>query len=231
MHNSLIYIFVVVLMCRNLHRCKRTTGKPPKRKAKPEPQCRKRAKSTWSLHQRRNKRKSSEKDDTSEHLSTVDLTVTSEDELPSDNHLHHEGLQRLLKVSKKQSDSDVSVFKVHGSSLDATCRVLKFDTPPSAVLAETQKPKKDLGDTRTGAKLHTAFTAENRDCPTIYINDDLCEDVDVFRTPTDLGSDLKINRKSRPSRQSGAGKHSFRSMLAALGQSQNKIIKESHSHQ
>lgn len=230
-NNVIIYSYTFLLLFltyRNLHRCKMSEN-PSKSKA--EPQRKKRAKSTWPLHQRRNKRKSSEKDDTSEHLSPV-LIITSEDESPAMDHLHHEVFQRLVKVPKKQSVSDVSVSRdtqENDESLDGTCRVLKFDTPHSAVLAEAQKPKHDLGATSTRAKLHVDFTAENGDRPAVWLDDDPCED--AFRTPTDLGSDLKISRKSRPPSQTGARKHSFRSMLAALGQRHNKIIKEAHSHQ
>ncbi|XP_026781245.3 uncharacterized protein si:ch211-227n13.3 [Pangasianodon hypophthalmus] len=228
-----------VFLQRNLRRCKKMFGKPSKSKAKPLHQRRNRAKPTWPLRSakyQRKKRKSSEKDDTSEHLSPVDLDIPTKHDLPANDstHTHHEGLQRLEKVPKNQSVSDVSGLmdiQANCSGVEGTRRVLKFDASPSAVLAETQKPKHRLVHKNAGEKLHEGqadFTVKNKDCPK-RLDDVLCEDLEVFRTPTDLFSaDLKISRKSRPSRPFGARKDSFRTMLAALGQGHNQIIKESH---
>ncbi|MCJ8737948.1 hypothetical protein PDJAM_G00029900 [Pangasius djambal] len=227
-----------VFLQRNLRRCKKMFGKPSKSKTKPLHQRRNRAKPTWPLrsgkYQRRKKRKSSEKDGTSEHLSPVDLSITTKDDLPADDNTLHEGLQRLEKVPKKQSVSDVSGFmdiQANCSGLEGTRRVLKFDASPSAVLAESQKPKHHLVRKHAGEKSHegqAGFTVKNEDCLK-RLDEVLCEDLEVFRTPTDLFSaDLKISRKSRPSRPFGARKDSFRTMLTALAQGHNQIIKESH---
>lgn len=213
---------------RNLRRCKKMVGKPIKSKANPVHQQRNQAKLLHSgKHQRQKKRKSLEKDDTSGHLSPVDLTL--EDELPA-----NEGLQRLKKVPKKQSVSDVSGFmdmQADGSGLEGTRRVLKFNIPPAAALAETHTPKHHPVHRCARTKLHEGqadFTAENRDCPR-KLDDVLCVDSDVFRSPMDhFSADLKITRKSRSSRPFDTRKDSFRTMLAALGQGHNQIIKESH---
>lgn len=208
-------------------------GKPSKSKAKSRKQQRNRAKSTMPLC-RSKRRKSSEKDDTPEHLSPVDLSTTSEDELPGNDRTRHEGVQQLEKIQRKRCFSDTSGFvdtRADCSGLEGTRRVLKFDTFPKAVLAETQKPKHCLVNKSAGGKLHEGpadFAVKNGDCPRRQ-DDVLCEDLDMFRTPTDLVSaDLKITRKSKPLRPR---KHSFRTMLAALGHGHKQIIKESHSHQ
>lgn len=216
--------------------CKKVFGKPSKSKAKALHQRRNRAK---RLHggKRQKRRKSSETNSTSEHLSPVDLTITSEDELPANDNLHREGSQRSVKVPKKRSVSDVSGFmdkQANSSGLEGTCRVLNFDTPPDDVQAETQKPKHCLVDKRGGAKLHDDQADfkdfKSRDCPRrLDDDDDQYEDSDVFRTPTDHFSvDLNTTRKSRPLHTYGTRKNSFRAMLAAFGQRQNKIIRESH---
>lgn len=226
-----------VFLQRNLRRCKTMFGKPSKSKAKSRNQQRNRAKSTICLrsgnYQRSKRKKSSEKDDTPEHLSPVDLSTTSEDELPGNDRTRREGVPRLETIQSKQCVSDTSGFMdTHAdcSGLEGTRRVLKFDTFPKAVLAETQKPKHYLVNKSAGGKLHEGpadFEVKNGHCP--RRQDELpCEDLDVFRTPTDLFSaDLKITRKSKPLRPR---KHSFRSMLAALGHGHKQIIKESHSH-
>lgn len=230
---GLLIVVVVVFTCRNLLHCKKMLGKPSKSKAKPVHRQKSREKSTRPLnsgqHQRRKKRKSSGKGDASESLSALDLTIDSEDELPAS-----EGMQRPEKVPKVQTVTDVSVFRdtqASGSGLDGTRRVLKFDAPPDAAQAETQKPNHCLLEKSAEAKLpegQADFTMKNRPRPG-RPGDDLREDSDVFRTPTDpFSADSMITRKSRPERQSGTRKDNFRTMLAALGQSHNKIIKESH---
>lgn len=224
-----------VFTYRNLRRCKKMFGKPSKSKAKPLHLWRNRAKPTQPLrsgkYQRQKKRKSSEKDDASEHLSPVDLTISTEDKLSANENTHHEQLE---KVPKKQSVSDVSGFmdlQATCSGLEGTRRVLRFDTSPNAVLAETHTPKRRLVHMNAAGKSHEGradFTMKNGGCPR-RLGDVLCEDLDTFRTPTDLFStDLKPIKKTRPSHSFGARKDSFRTMLAALGQGHNQIIKESH---
>ncbi|XP_060797721.1 uncharacterized protein si:ch211-227n13.3 isoform X2 [Neoarius graeffei] len=218
-----------VFLQRNLRRCKKISGKPSKSKAKSVHLRRNQANPTRPLrsgkYQRQKKRKSSEKADASEHLSPVDLTNSTEDELSANENAHHE------KVPKKQSVSDASGFmdiQVNGSGQEGTQRVLRFDTSsPSAVLAETHTPKHRLVHVNAGGKSREGradFIMKNRDCPRR-----LDEDSDAFRTPTELlGAELKPVRKVRPSRPFGARKDSFRTMLAALGHGRNQIIKEFH---
>ncbi|KAG7327722.1 hypothetical protein KOW79_009328 [Hemibagrus wyckioides] len=229
-----------VFLQRNLRHCKKLLRRASQSKAKPLHQRRNRAKPTSTLNSgnypRRKKRKSTE-DDTSEHLSisTSDLTVTSEDELPEKNTAHHEGLQKSEKVTKKQCVGDVSGLmdvQADCSGLEGTRRVLKFDSSLNDVLAvETLKTKHRLVLKNAEGKLHVGqadLTLKNGDCQK-RLDDDLGEVSDAFRTPTDhCSDDLKITRKSRPSRPFGAQKYSFRTMLAALGHGHNQIIKESH---
>lgn len=209
-----------------------------KRKANPVHQRRNRARFQQPLqsekYQRRKKRKSSEKDDLSEQLLPLDLTVTLKDKPPADDNTHREDLQRWEKVPKTQSVSDVSGFldtQANGSGLEGTRRVLKFDSSPGAVLTDTRKPTHHLVHRSTGAKLYkdqADFDEKNGDCPS-NPDDDLCEVSDVFSTPIDPYSvNLEITSKSGPSRLFNTRKTSFRTMLAALGQRQNQIIKESH---
>ncbi|KAM9461168.1 uncharacterized protein Hap1MRO34_017485 [Clarias gariepinus] len=219
-----------VFLQRNLRLCKKVLGKPSKRKAKSLNKRRNQAnRSGKNLRQK--KRKSSEKDDTTEQVSPLDLSITSSDKPPANDVTHHEGVQRSEKVSKKQSVTDVSGImdvQANSSSLEGTRRVLKFDSSPIAVVAETQKPQQHM--VHKNAEEKVDFTAKNRDCLIIIEDDGLCEDSDVFRTPTDtFSTGLEVTKKSRPSVPRGGRKGSFRTMLAAsLGQSHNKIIKESH---
>ncbi|KAI5626600.1 sodium-driven chloride bicarbonate exchanger isoform X5 [Silurus asotus] len=206
-----------VFLQRNLRRCKKVFRKPSKSKSRLPHGRRSSGKPPLPSHSRisaaqgRKKRKSSETDDASEQHFPLDLSNTSKEKSHVFDNVHHEALQRLEKVSKKQCVGDVSSFvetQDQGGGLVGTRRVLKFD------------PHTEQGN-RSESALED-FTVKDEDHSSRL-------DDDVFRTPPELlGTDLKATTKSRLPCPFRGRKHSFRAMLASLTCGQNQIIKETH---
>ncbi|KAL7854980.1 hypothetical protein SRHO_G00171700 [Serrasalmus rhombeus] len=216
-----------VFLQRNLHRCRKMSSMledQSERKVKSRPR-RLKAANAWpplnAKYRRQKKRKSSEKDSTSQHLSSLDFTIvtnTMEDKRPAKDDAQHTGSQRQKKVLKKQNFSDMrNVLDEQTGcySLEGTRRVLKFD---DSICTFQRKNSDFTGKDCTGAEKV------------------LCEDMEDFRTPPDICIvESKIVRKSHLSLFSSghsphrAQKGSFRSMLATFEKSHNRIIKEFHN--
>ncbi|XP_036442502.1 uncharacterized protein si:ch211-227n13.3 isoform X2 [Colossoma macropomum] len=235
-----------VFLQRNLRRCREMSSMLDQSESKVKSRRRRlKATNAWpplcAKYQRQKKRKSSEKDSTSQHLSALDFTIVTnsmENKRPAKHDAHHTGSQQQNKVLKKQifSDkSDVLDEQTGCDSLEGTRRVLKFDDSICKLAMDPRKPRQGLAHKHAERKLHEGqadFTG--KDCT--GAEKVLREDLEEFRTPPDICSvESKIVRKSRPSFFSSghpphtAHKDSFRSMLAAFEKSHNRIIKESHN--
>ncbi|XP_072516592.1 uncharacterized protein [Salminus brasiliensis] len=231
-----------VFLQRNLRCCRRMSsmlGGSSDSKAKTHLRRRHRTKNLWPPlgAKKRNKKKSLEKDGTSRHLLTLDLTVSdnSSEDKPANEDTHRTLLPKQGEVLSGKSGC---LDKQGGcDDLEGTRRVLKFDDPLNALPVETQRPMQGLVRKGAGRKLHKGQADFRvKDWDRSRAGNMLCEDLNEFRTPPDLSIvESKIAGKSHPSlfssghSSNGVQRGSFRSMLAAFEKSHNRIIKESHN--
>ncbi|KAG9266480.1 hypothetical protein AMEX_G19112 [Astyanax mexicanus] len=224
-----------VFLQRNLRRCRRMTSDS---KAKPRQRRRPRKKILWPPlgSRRRVKRKTFERDDSLDQLFPLDLTASNnarQDQPASrDDRSEPQEQERVLKHVVRD-------FTGVPDLPEGTRRELRFEDLLSALPIESQKPQQGILQRNRGRrKTNTSQT----DLPANELDYSraknlLCGDSDEFRTPTDLSTlESKVVRKSHSSSFFSSGnsfsaeqRGSFRSMLAAVEKSHNRIIKESHS--
>ncbi|XP_056104479.1 uncharacterized protein si:ch211-227n13.3 [Rhinichthys klamathensis goyatoka] len=183
------------------------------------------------------KRKSSMNDTLSQQLYPLDLSVsvTQDDKLIVDDQI-----SRLNADHKQNSDAPSKQRRtfVQGKlnkqdasdGIDVTRRVLKFDDTPETVAVETAEQRKsprrrqqERGESR---EAQNVFQHEQRE--------ELFEDSEGFRTPTDLFNVKPKIKRGNQKKVSASGdtkpavrKPNFKSMLATMVKNQNQIIKES----
>lgn len=213
----------MIFFSRNLHHCMDMSVRAglSKSKVKPWHRRRHRTKQQWPpLGARRRRRKKSQEKDSRQDFSFIDLT---QDESPAECNTRHEN---------NQPTSDTSGFldkRENCRGLEGTRRVLKFESSFSSVPVKSQKSLTRKTVEEKTCTRHEDLT-KNRKSSSRF--DQAVTDAGTygFRTPTDLSDDQdRIVRKSRPSITRGTQRSSFRSMLTALKQTRNQIIKESHS--
>ncbi|XP_077059902.1 uncharacterized protein LOC143711794 isoform X2 [Siphateles boraxobius] len=181
------------------------------------------------------KRKSSI-NDTLSQLYPVDLSVsgTQDDKLIVDDQI-----SRLNADHKQNSDASSKQRRtfVQGKlnkqkasdGLDGTRRVLKFDDTPETVAVETAEQRKSPRQQQERGEIREAqngFQHEQQE--------ELFEDSEGFRTPTDLFAVKPKIKRGNQKKVSASGdtkpavrKPNFKSMLATMVKNQNQIIKES----
>ncbi|XP_050978046.1 uncharacterized protein si:ch211-227n13.3 isoform X2 [Labeo rohita] len=178
------------------------------------------------------KRKPSLNNTLSQQLSPLDLSVsvTQEDKLLVDDKISrlNADLKQTSDASSKQRTTNVrgKLNKQEVSDgVDGTRRVLKFDDMPETVAVETVERRKSP---RQKHKRGAIREAQNEQ------QEEISEDLDGFRTPTDLFSMKPKIKRGNQKKVSASGvtkpavqKPNFMSMLATLVKNQNQIIKES----
>ncbi|XP_058648517.1 uncharacterized protein si:ch211-227n13.3 isoform X2 [Onychostoma macrolepis] len=182
------------------------------------------------------KRRPSLNNTLSQQLSPLNLSVrvTQEDKLLLDDKI-----SRLNADLKQSSDasSEQRTTNVRGKlnkqkvfdGIDGTRRVLKFDDTPETVAVETVEQRKSPRQKHKRGEIHEAqngFQNEQQE--------EISEDSDGFRTPTDLFSVKPKIKRGNQKKVSASGvtkpavqKPNFMTMLATLVKNQNQIIKES----
>ncbi|KAK7119237.1 hypothetical protein R3I94_021172 [Phoxinus phoxinus] len=182
------------------------------------------------------KRKSSINDTLSQQLYPLDLSVsvTQDDKLIVDDQISRlnadhkqnsdaSGKQRTTFVQGKLNKQEAS------DGIDGTRRVLKFDDTPETVAVETAEQRKSPRRQQERGEIREAqngFQHEQQE--------ELFEDSERFRTPTDLFSVKPKIKRGNQKKVSASGdtkpavrKPNFKSMLATMVKNQNQIIKES----
>ncbi len=172
----------------------------------------------------------------SQHLSPLNrgVGVTRKDKLLVNDKISrlNADLQQSSDASSKQRTTNVrgklnkqEVF----DGIDGTRRVLKFDDMPETVAVETVEQRKSPQQKHKRRKIREAqngFQNEQQE--------DISEDSNGFRTPTDLlsvkpkikrGNQKKVSASAVP--KPAVQKPNFITMLATLEKNQNQIIKES----
>ncbi|XP_073682361.1 uncharacterized protein [Garra rufa] len=182
------------------------------------------------------KRKPSFNNALSQQLSPLDLSVSVMQEVKP---LVDEKISRSNADLKQNSDasSKQKPTNVRGKlnkqevsdGVDGTRRVLKFDDTPETVAVETAEQRKSPRQKhkhREIRKAQNGFQKEQQE--------EISEDSDGFRTPTDLFSVKPKIKRGNQKKVSASGvtkpavqKPNFMSMLATLVKNQNQIIKES----
>lgn len=183
------------------------------------------------------KRKSSINDTSSQQLYPLNLSVnvTQEEKLLVDDQI-----SRLNADHKQNSDAASKQGRTHvrgklnkqevSDGIDGTRRVLKFDDTPETVAVETAEQRKSPRQQHERGEIREAqngFQYEQQE--------ELSENSDGFRTPTDLFSMKHKIKRGNQKKVSASGdtkpavqKPNFKSMLiATLVKNQNQIIKES----
>ncbi|XP_042589840.1 uncharacterized protein LOC109054539 isoform X1 [Cyprinus carpio] len=226
---------------RNLRRCKYLLSIQTNRSiTKAKPRHRKRSRSVvwppvagWTSSV---KRKPSLNNTFSQQLSPLNLSVrmTQEDKLLVDDKISR--LNADLKLNSDAS-SEQRTTNVRGKlnkqevfdGIDGTRRVLKFDETPETVAVEAAEQRKSPRQKHKRGVIREAqngFQNEQQE--------EISEDSDGFRTPTDLFSVKPKMKRGNQKKVSASGvtkpaaqKPNFMSMLATLVKNQNQIIKES----
>ncbi|XP_016089025.1 uncharacterized protein [Sinocyclocheilus grahami] len=228
-----------VFQQRNLRRCKDLLSVQTNLSiTKAKPRHRKRSRSVvwppvagWQFSV---KRKPSLNSTLSQQLYPLDLSVRvkQKDKLLVDDKISrlNADLKQNSNVSSKQRTTNVrgkSNKQEVSDGIDGTRRVLKFDDTPETVAVETTEQRKSPRQKHKRGEIREAqngFQNEQQE--------EISEDSDGFRTPTDLfsvkpeikrGNQKKVSASGKPAVQ----KPNFMSMLATLVKNQNQIIKES----
>ncbi|XP_016380712.1 uncharacterized protein LOC107718233 [Sinocyclocheilus rhinocerous] len=176
------------------------------------------------------KRKPSLNSTLSQQLYPLDLSVgvKQKDKLLVDDKISrlNADLKQNSDVSSKQRTTNVrgkSNKQEVSDGIDGTRRVLMFDDTPETVAAETAEQRKSPRQKHKRGEIREAQNEQQ---------EEISEDSDGFRTPTDLfsvkpkikrGNQKKVSTSGKPAVQ----KPNFMSMLATLVKNPNQIIKES----
>ncbi|KTF76689.1 hypothetical protein cypCar_00016172, partial [Cyprinus carpio] len=228
-----------VFQQRNLRRCKDLLSIQTNLSInKAKPRHRKRSRSVvWppiAGWQSSVKRKPSLNSTLSQQLYPLDLSVKQKDKLLVDDKISrlNADLKQNSEVSSKQRTTYVrgkSNKQEVSDGIDGTRRVLKFDDTTKTVAVETAEQRKSPRQKHKRGEIRQAqngFQNEQQE--------EISEDLDGFRTPTDLFSVKPKIKRGNQKKVSASGvtkpavqKPNFMSMLSTLVKNQNQIIKES----